>query len=59
MDSENSSNDTQSISRPFTPEKGQHNTCGAFGRFEKTSKIKKRGENRSVKATKFGQPSEN
>ena len=36
---------TQSISSPFTPEKGQHNTRCAFGRFEKTSKIKKtRGE---------------
>ena len=41
MDSGNSSNDTQCISRPFTPKKGHHNARGAFGRFEKTSEIKK------------------
>ena len=44
MDSGNSSNDSQCIFRPFTPEKGRHNTRGAFGRLEKTSKIKKRTE---------------
>ena len=42
MDSGDSSNDTRCISMPFTPEKGLHNTRGAFGRFEKTSKIMKK-----------------
>ena len=41
MDSGNSRNDTQCIYRPFTPEKGQHNTRGAFGRFKRTLKLKK------------------
>ena len=41
MDSGNSSDDTQCIYRPFTPEKGQRNTRGAFGRFKRTLKLKK------------------
>lgn len=41
MDSGNSRNDTQCIYRPFTPEKGQRNTRGAFGRFKRTLKLKK------------------
>ena len=50
MHSGNSRNDTQCISRPFTPEKGQHNIRGAFGRFEKTPKMKKTtGESLSKK----------
>ena len=42
MDSGDSSNETRCISMSFTPEKGLHNTRGAFGRFEKTSKIIKK-----------------
>ena len=42
MDSGDSSNETRCISMSFTPEKGLHNTRGAFGRFEKTSKIMKK-----------------
>ena len=50
MDSGNSSNDTQCISRPFTPKKGHHSA-----RFEKTSKIKKTTRELFSKGYKIGQ----
>ena len=55
MDSGNSSNDTQCISRPFTPKKGHQNARGAFRRFEKTSKIKKTTRELLSKGYKIGQ----
>ena len=55
MDSGNSSNDTQCISTPFTPKKGHQNARGAFGRLEKTSKIKKTTRELLSKGYKIGQ----
>ena len=47
MDSRNSSNDTQCISRPLRLKKAD--TTPAFGRLEKTSKIKKKNNRGIVK----------
>ena len=54
MDSEKSSNNTQHISRPFTPVKGQYNTHCMFSCFEKTSKIKKTTRKSSSEGYKIG-----
>ena len=53
MDSGNSSNNTQHISRAFTPEKGQYNTRRTFSCFKKTSKIKKTTRKSSSKGYKI------
>ena len=53
MDSGNSSNKTQHISRPFKPEKGQYNTRCLFNCFKKTSKIKKTTRKSSSKGYKI------